>query len=338
MKGLGLAVAMVLLAAPLGGAQAQPGSTGPAQVLAQGSGPEFPNRPLRYIVPFPPGGSTDIMARIVAAALTEGLGQQVVIDNRGGAGGTVGAEIAALATPDGYTLFACNIASLAVSPALYRKLGYDPAAGFAPIGFIGSTPNALVVYPSLPAATIAEFIALAKSRPGQLNYGSPGIGTSPQLTMELFKMTARIDVVHIAYKGAGPALAALMGGQVEAMVSTVPSFLAATRAGRIRMLGVTSLTRVPDLPDVPTIAESGMPGFEVISWQGLCTPAGVPKAISARIRAGLAAALALPDTRKRLAEQGVQPNPLTAEQFAAFIRSERAKWAKVVKDVGIEPQ
>jgi len=156
--------------------------------------------------------------------------------------------------------------------------------------------------------------------------------------MELIKMTARIDVVHIAYKGAGPALAALMGGQVEAMVSTVPSFLAATRAGRIRMLGVTSLTRVPDLPDVPTIAESGMPGFEVISWQGLCTPAGVPKAILARIRAGLAAALALPDTRKRLAEQGVQPNPLTAEQFAAFIRSERAKWAKVVKDVGIEPQ
>ena len=338
MKGLGLAVAMVLLAAPLGGAQAQPGSTGPAQVLAQGSGPEFPSRPLRYIVPFPPGGSTDIMARIVAAALTEGLGQQVVIDNRGGAGGTVGAEIAAQATPDGYTLFACNIASLAVSPALYRKLGYDPAAGFAPIGFIGSTPNALVVYPSLPAATIAEFIALAKSRPGKLNYGSPGIGTSPQLTMELIKMTARIDVVHIAYKGAGPALAALMGEQVDAMVSTVPSFLAATRAGRIRMLGVTSLMRSPDLPDVPTIAESGMPGFEVISWQGLCTPAGVPKYVLVRLRAGLAAALALPDTRKRLAEQGVQPGALTAEQFATFIRAERAKWAKVVKDVGIVPQ
>jgi tripartite-type tricarboxylate transporter receptor subunit TctC len=299
---------------------------------------KYPTRPLRYIVPFPPGGSTDIMARIVANALTEGLGEQVVIDNRGGAGGTVGAEIAARATPDGYTVFACNIASLAVSPARYRKLNYDPVADFTPIGFIGSTPNAIVVHPSLPAATIPEFVALAKTRAGKLNYGSPGVGTSPQLSMEMFKMAARIDVMHIAYKGAGPALAATMGGEVDAMVSTVPSFLAATRAGKIRMLGVTSLTRSPDLPDVPTIAESGMPGFEVISWQGLCTPAGVPKAVVARLRKALATALALPDTRKRLAEQGIDPGALTAEQFAAFIRSERTKWAKVVKDVGIEPQ
>jgi tripartite-type tricarboxylate transporter receptor subunit TctC len=306
--------------------------------LAQSANTEFPTRPLRYIVPFPPGGSTDIMARIVAAGLTEGLGQSIVIDNRGGAGGTVGAEIAANATPDGYTIFACNIASLAVSPALYRKLGYDPVAGFTPIGFIGSTPNALVVHPSLAAATIPEFIALAKSKPGKLNYGSPGIGTSPQLMMEMFKTAARIDVVHIAYKGAGPALTATMGGEVDAMVSTVPSFLAATRAGKIRMLGVTSLTRSPDLPDVPTIAESGMPGFEVISWQGLCTPAGVPKAAVARLRAALTAVLALPDTRKRLADQGINPGTRTAEQFAAFIRSERAKYAKVVKDVGIQPQ
>ena len=305
--------------------------------VALAAEPEFPTRPLRYIVPFPPGGSTDIMARIVAAALTEGLGQQVVIDNRGGAGGTVGAEIAAKATPDGYTIFACNIASLAVSPALYRKLGYDPAADFAPIGFIGSTPNAFVVHPGVPAATVPEFVALAKSRPGKLNYASPGVGTSPQLSMELLKLTARIDVVHIAYKGAGPALAALMGGQVDAMTSTVPSFLAATRAGKIRMLGVTSLTRIPDLPDVPAVAEA-VPGFEVISWQGLCTPAGAPKAAVARMRAALAAALALPDTRQRLADQGVNPGAMTAEQFAAFIRSERTKWAKVVKDVGIEPQ
>ena len=305
---------------------------------ARATATDFPDRPLRYIVPFPPGGSTDIVARIVAAALTDELRQQIVIDNRGGAGGTVGAEIAANATPDGYTLFACNIASLAVSPALYRKLNYDPAAGFAPIGFVGSTPNAIVVHPSLPAATIPDFIALAKSRPGKLNYGSPGIGTSPQLTMELFKMTAGIDVLHVAYKGAGPALAATMGGEVDAMVSTVPSFLAATRAGKIRMLGVTSLTRTPDLPDVPTFAESGLPGFEVISWQGVCTPAGAPKAVLARIRTALAAALALPETRRRLADQGVHPKPLGAEEFARFIRSERDKWAKVVKDVGIPQQ
>jgi tripartite-type tricarboxylate transporter receptor subunit TctC len=326
MKSARFVVAFALLAVSVGAAP------------ARAAGPEFPTRPMRYIVPFPPGGSTDIMARIVAAALTEGLGQTVVIDNRGGAGGTVGAEIAANATPDGYTLFACNIASLAVSPALYRKLNYDPVNAFAPIGFIGSTPNALVVHPSVPAATIAEFIALAKSQPGKLNYGSPGIGTSPQLTMEMFKTAARIDVTHVAYKGAGPALAATMGGQVDGMVSTLPTFLAATRAGKIRMLAITSLTRSPDVPDVPTIAESGFPGFEVISWQGLCTPAGAPKAAIARLRAALSAALALPDTRKRLADQGVNPGTLTAEQFAKFIRSERDKFAKVVKDVGIPQQ
>jgi tripartite-type tricarboxylate transporter receptor subunit TctC len=326
MGNVRFAVALALLAVSVGLAP------------ARAAGPEFPTRPMRYIVPFPPGGSTDIVARIVAAALSDELRQQIVIDNRGGAGGTVGAEIAANATPDGYTLFACNIASLAVSPALYRKLNYDPAAGFAPIGFVGSTPNAIVVHPAVPAQTIPDFIALAKNRAGKLNYGSPGIGTSPQLMMEMFKMTARVDILHVAYKGAGPALAALMGAQVDAMVSTVPSFLAATRAGKIRMLGVTSLTRTPDLPDVPTLAESGFPGFEVISWQGLCTPAGVPKAVLARVRAALAAALAQPETRRRLADQGVHPKPLGAEEFAKFIRSERDKWAKVVKDVGIPQQ
>jgi tripartite-type tricarboxylate transporter receptor subunit TctC len=306
--------------------------------LAQPSKSDFPTRPLRYIVPFPPGGATDIVARIVAAALTETLGKQVIIDNRGGAAGTVGAEIAAHATPDGYTLFACNIASLAVSPALYKKLGYDPVAGFAPIGLIGSTPNALAVHPAVAAATIAEFIALAKAHPGRINYSSAGVGTSPQLSMEMFRMIAGIDVVHVPYKGAGPALVGLMGGEVQAMFSTVPSYMGAVRSGKIRLLGVTSATRHPDLPDVPTIAESGMPGFEVISWQGLCTPAAVPQAVLGRIRAGLAAALALPDTKKQLADQAMQPTPLAGDKFAAFIRAERTKWAKVVKDVGIKPQ
>jgi tripartite-type tricarboxylate transporter receptor subunit TctC len=319
-------VALASLAVSFGGALA-----------AQSSKTDFPNRPLRYIVPFPPGGSTDIVARIVAAALTETVGKQVVIDNRGGAAGTLGAEIAANATPDGYTLFACNIASLAVSPALYRKLNYDPVAGFAPIGLIGSTPNSLVVHPSVPATTIAEFIAHVKTRPGKMNYASAGVGTSPQLSMELFKMNAGLEFVHVPYKGAGPALVALIGGHVEAMFSTVPSVIGATRSGKIRMLGVTSATRHPDVPDVPTIAESGMPGFEVISWQGLCTPAGVPGTVLARIRDAFGAALALPETKKQLADQSMQPTPLMAEKFAAFIRAERAKWAKVVKDVGIPP-
>ena len=298
---------------------------------------DFPNRPLRYIVPFPPGGSADIVARIVAAALTEELGRQVVIDNRGGAGGTVGAEIAAQATPDGYTVFACNIASLAVSPALYKKLNYDPVAGFArrPDRQHSQRPRRP---PGVPAKTITEFIALAKSQPARSSTLRRASGLRHSSRWRCSGSHAGINLVHVPYKGAGPALVALLGGHVEAMVSTVPSFLGATRAGKIRMLGVTSTTRHPDLPDVPTIAESGMPGFEVISWQGLCTPAGVPEPVLARLRRALAAALALPDTRKQLADQGMQPTPLMAEKFAAFIRSERAKCAKVVKDAGINPQ
>jgi tripartite-type tricarboxylate transporter receptor subunit TctC len=210
MKRIGFVAAIALLTTAVDFAPAQPTVT------------KFPDRPLRYIVPFPPGGSTDIVARVVAAAMTEELGQTVVIDNRGGVGGTLGAEIAARATPDGYTIFACNIASLAVSPALYRKLGYDPAADFAPIGLVGSNPNTLVVNPSVPAKSVKEFIALVKSRPGKLNYGSAGVGTSPQLSMELFKTNARINIVHIAYKGAGPAVADLIGGHVHAMFATVP--------------------------------------------------------------------------------------------------------------------
>jgi tripartite-type tricarboxylate transporter receptor subunit TctC len=317
-----LFVAPVLLVTFLGGA------------LAQAAKPDYPNRPLRYIVAFPPGGASDIIARVVAPA----LGQQIIIDNRGGAAGTIGAEVAARATPDGYTLFACNIASLAVSPALYKKLAYDPERDFAPIGLMASNPNVLTVHPAIPAATVAQFVAHAKSRPGKLNYGSAGVGTSPQLSMELFRMNAGLDLVHVAYKGGGPLVMALVGNEVQAMFSTVPTVIGTIRAGRARALGVTSLTRDPDLPDVPTIAESGMPGFEVISWQGLCTPAGVPEAVLARIRAALAAVLAHPDTRKRIADQSFQPHPLTPEKFTAFIRSERAKWTKLVKDIGIEPQ
>jgi tripartite-type tricarboxylate transporter receptor subunit TctC len=299
---------------------------------------KYPERPLRYIVPFPPGGSTDIVARVVAAGLTESLGEQVVIDNRAGAGGTVGAEIAARATPDGYTIFACNIASLAVSPALYAKLGYDPANDFVPIGLIGSNPNSLVVHPSVAAKSVGEFIALAKSQPGKLNYASPGIGTSPQLSMEMFKMNAGLDIAHVAYKGAGPAVADLMGGHVHAMFATVPSVLGGIRAGKIRALGVTSSKRAPDLPDVPTIAESGMPGFEVISWQGLCTPKGAPKMAVERLRSSLSGVLDREATRKLLADQGIQPDGRNAEQFAAFILSERTKWAKLVKAIGIKPK
>jgi tripartite-type tricarboxylate transporter receptor subunit TctC len=337
MKGVGLTVAMVLLVAPLGNAQTQPGSK-PARVLAQDSGHEFPQRPLRISVQFPPGGSSDVVARIMAAALSELLRQQVVVDNRGGAAGNIGAEIAARAPPDGYTLFTCNIATFAISPALYRNLAYNAETDFALLGGIGSTPSVLVVYSPLPATTVAEFVALMQTHPAKFNYASAGVGTSPQLAMELFRKNARIEIVHVPYKGGGPALADLIGGHVQAMFSTVPTVITAIRSGRIRALGVTSAQRNPDLPEVPTIAESGMPGFEVTSWQAMCTPAGVPQAVLARLRSKFAKALALPDTIKRLADQGMQPSTMTLAEFKAFIRAEREKWAKVVKDAGITPQ
>jgi tripartite-type tricarboxylate transporter receptor subunit TctC len=299
---------------------------------------EFPNKPMRYIVATGPSGASDIIGRTVGATLSEELGVQVVIDNRPGAGNTIGAEIAANATPDGYTIFSCNIASLAVGPALYKKLGYDPERDFAMIGGIAVNPNVFTIHPSLPAKTIAQFIALAKEHPGKLNYASAGIGTSPQLSMELFKMQAHIDIVHVPYKGAGLALVDLIGGRVEAMTSTVPAALAAVRQGQIRALGVTSTQRDKDLPNVPTIAESGMPDFEVVSWQGLCTQAAVPEAALARLRAALAAALDTPELRKRLADLGFQPRSMSAEKFAEFAAAERARWVKVVKAMGINPQ
>jgi tripartite-type tricarboxylate transporter receptor subunit TctC len=299
---------------------------------------EFPNKPIRYIVATGPGGASDLIGRTLGPPLAEALGVQIVIDNRAGAGNTVGAEVAARAAPDGYTLLSCNIASLAVGPALYKKLGYDPERDFAAIGMIVSNPNVFTVHPSLPARSIAQFIALAKANPGKLNYASAGIGTSPQLSMELFRMETGISIVHVPYKGVGPGLMDLMGGRVEAMTSTVPAALGAVRGRKIRALGVTSMQRDPDLPGVPTIAESGMPDFEVVSWQGLCTNAGAPQAALARLRSALAATLEQPDTRKRLVDQGFQLHVMPAEQFAAFTRLERAKWAKVVKAMGIEPQ
>lgn len=299
---------------------------------------DFPSKPIRYISASGPGGASDIIARTVGAALSENLGVQVVVDNRPGAGNTIGAELAARAAPDGHTIFGCNIASLTVSPALYRKLGYDPERDFAPLGMIASNPNVFSMHPSLPATTIPQFTALAKAHPGKLNYGSAGVGSSPQLSMELFKIKTHINIVHIAYKGASPALLDLIGGRIEAMTSTVPAVLPAVRQRKVRALGVTSAKRDPDIPDVPTIAESGLPDFEVVSWQGLCVPAATPPAALARLRAALATVLDQPEVRKRLVDQGFQMHVLPADRFAAFIAAERAKWASVVKTIGIQPQ
>jgi tripartite-type tricarboxylate transporter receptor subunit TctC len=299
---------------------------------------EFPSKPLRYISASGPGGASDLIARTVGAAMSEVLGVQIVVDNRPGAGNTIGAELASRAVPDGYTIFGCNIASLAVAPALYRKLSYDPDRDFVPLGLVASNPNVLTINPSVRAATISEFISIAKAQPGKLNYASAGVGSSPQLSMELFKMQAGLDIVHIPYKGIAPAIPDLIAGRVQAMFSTVPSVLSAVRSGKVRALGVTSLQRDTDLPDVPTIAESGLADFEVTSWQAVCARSGVPQAALEKLRAALATALDQAETRKRLVSHGFQLRVMSAEQADAFIRAERAKWTKLVKQIGIPLQ
>ena len=298
----------------------------------------YPARPVRFISPFPPGGAVDVVTRIVAAGLTEVWRQQVVVDNRSGAGGTIGAEVASKALPDGYTIFSGGIATHGIAPVLYRKLGYDPVRDFTPISMIGTTPNILVVNPAVPVRTVAEFVAYAKAAPGKLNYGSPGIGTSPQLTMELFKTMTGIDMVHIPYKGNALALADLLGGQLPVMFDNLPGQMAMIRAGRVRVLGVSSAQRHPSLPDVPTLAETGIPGFEVTVWYAVFAAGAPPRDIVARLTEATTKAVQSPDTQRRLIDQGVDPGSSSPEQLAALVRSELTKWAKVVKDAGIVVQ
>jgi tripartite-type tricarboxylate transporter receptor subunit TctC len=305
-------------------------------VLAQET--DFPSRPVKQIVPFPPGGSVDIVTRIVGAKWQEFLGQPIIVENRAGAGGNVGADFAAKAPGDGYTLFSCGIASHGVSPALYNKLPYDHIRDFAPISLYGKTPNVLVVHPSVPARTLAEFVAYVKASPGKYNYASPGYGTSPQMTMELFKLTTALDMVHVPYKGGAPALADVMAGQVIGMFGNLPEQLGAIKGGKTRALAVSTLQRNPQLPDVPTVAESGFPGFEVTVWYAVCAQSSVPKPILAKLHATLMKALNSPEMKARLAESSIDVSPTTPEEFAAFIRAETDKWTRVVRDANIPKQ
>jgi len=299
---------------------------------------DFPTRPIKQIVPFPPGGGVDIVTRLVGAKWQELLGQPILVENKSGAGGTLGAAEAARAPGDGYTLFSCGVASHGVSPALYNKLGYDAIRDFAPVSVVGKTPNVLVVHPSVPARTLAEFIAYVKANPGKFNYASPGYGTSPQMTMELFKLTAGLELVHIPYKGGAPALAGVMGAEVTGMFGNLPEQLAAIRGGKTRALAVSTLTRNPQLPDVPTVAESGFPGFEVTVWYAVCAPSATPKPVLAKLHSTLVKTLALPDMKARLAESSIDTTPTSQEEFAAFIRTEIDKWTRVVRDANIPKQ
>jgi tripartite-type tricarboxylate transporter receptor subunit TctC len=301
-------------------------------------GQSYPAKPVRYLVPFPAGDSPDIVGRLLGERLNRLWGQPVVVENRVGAGGTVGAAVAAKAAPDGYTLFQCNIASNAIAYSLYAKLPYHPLSDFAPISRIGTTSSAVVVHPSMPAASIAEFIAYAKANPGKLSYGSPGVGTSPHLSMELLKLMAKINVVHIAYKGAAPTIADLLGGQIPAGIVNVPALLPLVQAGRLRALAVTGAKRAAQWPSVPTMAEAGMTGYNVTSWYGLCAPAGTPRPIVDKVQADLSTVLQAPDVQQRMNELVIDAAPTSSDDFAEFIRSEMSRWAKVVKEAGIPQQ
>jgi tripartite-type tricarboxylate transporter receptor subunit TctC len=301
--------------------------------LAQGA-PPYPSRPVRLIVPFPPGGAVDYYARTVQNRLGEALGQPVVIENRAGAGGMIGAELVAKSPPDGYTLLIGNIAALAMNVGLYAKMPYDPVKDLTPVMRTVAVDYVMVVHPTVPARTVGELVAYARANPGKLSYGSAGSGSAPHLSMELFKQRAGIDLVHIPFKGGGPMVTDLLGGQIQVVIADQANLMPHVKAGRLRALAVGTLVRSAVYPDLPTIAESGYPGFEARAWQGIAGPAGLPPDLTRQIQAAIAKVMAMPDVRARLVEGGLDPIVSSPEEFGEFIRAEIAKWSKVAKDVG----
>ena len=315
-------VFMALAAATAGAAFAQAG---------------YPSKPVRMVVPSSAGGGTDIVARIIAPDLSKRLGQQVVIDNRPGAGTMIGIEVAAKSPPDGYTLL-MGLSTLAINSALYKKVPYDPQRDFAPITQAVSSASIIVVHPSIPVKTLTELIAFARTRPDQLNYASAGTGTYPHMTMELFLSMAKLKMVHIPYKGTAPAMIDMVAGQVSTMAATILTGMPQIRAGRLRPLGITSAARSPIVPDIPTVAEAGLPGFESVQWYGMLAPARTPKDIVNRLHAEATWVLQQPEIKARFAGDGADPVGSTPEEFTRYIQSELIKWAKVARDAGIQPE
>src|SRR5882672_5928340 len=306
---------------------------------AHASGAEgYPSRPIRLIVPFPPGGSTDILARVLGEKLAQGLAQPVVIDNRPGAGGSIGAEAVARAAPDGYTLMMGHLGTLAVNPAIYKNLPYDPVKSFAPVSLMAIVPSVLVVNPSLPVASAAELIAYARAHPGKLAYGSAGNGSTSHLTTEYFKLATGTDILHVPYKGVGPMLTDMISGQLSMGINGAPAVMPHVSSGRLRALAVTGLTRLPSLPQIPTLDESGVKGFDASGWYGILVPAGTPGAIVAKLNAEIRRIMQTPDLRARLDNEGAIPAAGSSEEFAAFIVTEIARWGAVLKRAGIEAQ
>ena len=304
-----------------------------APAFAQGSAP-YPTRAVRIVVPFPPGGGTDIISRTVAQKLSETWSQPVVVDNRSGANGIIGTDLGAKAKPDGYTLLVV-IATHAINPSLYRKLPYDTATDFVPITLMAQYPFILTIHPSLPSKTVKDLIALARTRPGQLSYASSGNGSGPHLGFELFKSVAKIDVVHVPYKGAAPANIDLVSGQVQLMFNNFLAAMPQLKSGRLRVLAVTSAKRSAVMPELPTLAESGLPGFDVTGWYALLAPAGTPQPVVAKVQGDVAAALRVPAVHTRLSSEGAEPVGSTPEQFSKFLAAEVRKWARVIKEAKI---
>jgi tripartite-type tricarboxylate transporter receptor subunit TctC len=305
--------------------------------LAGTASGQYPTKPVRFIVPSAAGGGTDIIARAISLKLSESLGQQFVVDNRPGAGQMIGIELAAKSPADGHTILMAA-STLAINPIMYKKVPYDPQRDFAPITQAATLANVIVVHPSLPVKSIAELIAYAKQRPGQLNFASAGIGTSPQMSIELLKSMAGIDMVHIPYKGTAPGVVDLLGGQVLVMAPNVLTALPHIKSGKLRALAVTSARRSEGLPDVPTVAESGLAGYDSTQWYGVLAPAGTPREIVARLHDEIVRALRDAEVGKRLAADGAEPVGSSPEEFAAFIKSESEKWAKVARAAGIRPE
>jgi tripartite-type tricarboxylate transporter receptor subunit TctC len=306
----------------------------PAAAVAQA----WPTKPIRLMVPFPPGGSTDIIARIVAQKLAAQLGQGVVIENRGGAGGTLGTAVVAKAANDGYTLVVGTTSTHVVAPSVYQKIEYDPVRDFAPISLIGTTPYLLVVNPQVPAKTLKELVALMKARPGRLNYASAGVGSTTHLAMEMLKGASNTYALHIPYNGNGPAGSAVIAGQVEILFGSLPAVLPHAKSARVRALAVGTPKRSPSLPEVPTVAESGYPGFDASLWLAIMAPAGTPAPVIDRLHKEIVAAVQAKETSDLLDKNGAEPLTSTPAELAAMIRDGVAKYAKVVKEAGVKPE
>jgi tripartite-type tricarboxylate transporter receptor subunit TctC len=306
--------------------------------LAAENAQSYPSKPIRLVVPFTPGGSTDILARVIGMKLTEAWGKQVVIDNRPGAGGNIGVDLVAKSLPDGYTLVMGHIGTFGVNPTLYPKLPYDPIRDFQPITLVALVPNMLSVNPSLPVKSVKELIALAKAKPGTINFGSGGNGSAAHLAGEYFKLMTKTEITHIPYRGTSPAVTDLIAGQIQMIITGVPPTLNFVKTGKLRALAVATSKRLALLPDLPTIAEAGVPGYEATQWYGVLAPAGTPRPIVDKLNAEMAKAIKGPDVREKLAADAAEPVGNSPEEFGAFIKKEIARWAPVVKASGARPE